>query len=288
MAKHCCFWNGFIIFWYWKCIFAESFGVGSNRNKISGAKWKSVAWKLAFHVRALCNWWTSVDFEVYTFFRFVGIGRLIADTCYSGCQLQPLWFGLGSNTRSTLLVPLSNSQSQPCRLFWGWHFTCVSSCLFCMYLSKHLYLFHHHITQVWMNLGWQLSSKEWRGILSSLCNKEWTKILRLAESLKENKDHCCILLLKCWVLTCFSFFILCPCRNMPESSVPVAPLDCYDYILVLGNSSGIPNFYYSRFFLYGGIQIFRHMFASVCAYLLFLESLNIHCHHIFIYRHFLW
>lgn len=57
-------------------------------------------------------------------------------------------------------------------------------------------------------------------------------------------------------------------------------------MLVLGNSFGIPNFYYSRFFWYGGIQIFRHMFASVCTYLLLLESLNIHCHHIFIYRLF--
>lgn len=41
-------------------------------------------------------------------------------------------------------------------------------------------------------------------------------------------------------------------------------------------------FFFFVFFLYDGIQIFRHMCVPVCAYLLFLESLNIHYHHIFI------
>lgn len=162
---------------------------------------------------------------MYTFFRFVGIWKVNSRHMLQWLPMATpvIWVGFKQPFNPTCphsVIPKASHAD----CFGGWHFTCVSSCPFCMYLSKHLYLFHHHVTQAWMNLGWQLNSKQW--ILSSPFNKEWTKILRLGKSFKENREHCCILLLKCLRFMLFPFS-LCPWRNMPKSSVPVAALDCY-------------------------------------------------------------
>lgn len=127
--------------------------------------------------------------------------------------------------------------------FGKWHFTCVSSSLFCVYLSKQFCFFHHHIAEVEWILADNIAVRNGEGALPSLFCREWTKILRLTESFKENRYHCWILMLKCLSLYLPFPFFLCPCRSMPEFSMLVAPLDCYqEPYSGSGNSFGIPSF----------------------------------------------
>lgn len=154
----------FLNFWFCIRTFTEIFRVGINRKQLSGEKWKSIRSKLAFHVRTLGNWWTSVDFKCYTFFRFVGIWKVNSRHMLQWLPIATPVIQVGfkqpfNPTCPHSLIPKASHAD----CFGGWHFTCVSSSLFCMYLSKHLSFFHHHITQVWMNLGWQHSCEEWRG-----------------------------------------------------------------------------------------------------------------------------
>ena len=168
-------------------------------------------------------------FKCYTFFRSVGIWKVNRRHVLQWLPIATPVIRIGFKQPFNPTCPHSSiPKASHADCFGGWHFTCVPNSLLCTYLSKHLYFFHHHITQVWMNLGWQHCCEEWRGsIIFLIEQRERTKISRLIESFKESRYHCWVSLLKCLSLYLLLPFFLCLCRNMPESSVPAAPLDCY-------------------------------------------------------------